>query len=354
MTADEAFDNLLNKNALPIPAGKSGRGTAGPSPSGGTELREYSPETMRVSELLDDPGPEYRPRSATDAGMHNYPTETDLDSVDPYAVDDIDAASDHGARILGRDADGDEPEDDEFVDSREVDGNGYDDPEPSDFPEPGHSPAALGDARRVKRFAYFPLSGMDGFESAVRDLASHLSALNPDKPSLAITSPVRREGRTELAIRVALALAKRVEYRVLLADFDLLNPQVAARLGISTKFFTLADVLRGACPLAEALVASEEDNLYVLPSRATDRDGDDVLDSRQSENVLREIHASFDFAVLDCGPVGHADAAILCRLAGAAALAGRGCFTTAGSLHRAAEKLEAAGARVAGMMLTEV
>lgn len=351
MTADEAFDNLMNKNALPIPVGGSGRGADDQAMPGKMKSREYTPETIRVSDLLDEPLAEYRPSSAADNGMHSHPTETDLDSVDPYAVDDIETASDHGARILGRDADEDDKAGNAFANAGRAGGGEFDDRE---FPGGSESPAGLGGARRVKRFSYFPLSGMDKFETAVRDLASRLSALRPDKPSLAITSPVRREGRTELAIRAALALAKRVGYRVLLADFDLLNPRVAARLGISTKFFTLADVLRGACPLAEALVVSDEDNLYVLPSRATDRDGDEVLDSRQSENLLREIHALFDFAVLDCGPAGHADAAILCGSAGAAALAGKGRFTTAASLHEAADKLEAAGARVAGMILTEV
>lgn len=344
MTADDAFDNLMNKNAIPIPMAKPTecRRSTDAAPAG--DDAQAAGETMRVDSLFDEKPGDYRPGShGSDSrrGVYANPTETDLDPVDEAL--DVDSAGLHGARVIGRDAaSADVPADDGFRDATVYD----------DAPEDDVADSGLGMARRVRRFAYAPLSGMEHFENEVRDMMARLIAHDPDKPSLLVTSAMRGEGRTELAIRLALAMAKRVGYRVLLADFDMRRPRVAARLGISSKHFALADVLRGSCPLGEALVVSEEDGLYVLPSRPSDREGDDILDSRQARGLFGQLHATFDFAVIDCGPVTTADAMILCRVTGSAAVAGYCGLTTAAQMADAGAKLEAAGAHVAGALLT--
>lgn len=295
---------------------------------------------------------EYRPHQDVlddEGGVFDSPTETDLEPVeDDDSRREMTNARIHGARIVGRDVD---PE----MFYREFDDANVADYDVSDGE--AHLPlvggdAALDRARQVRRFAYLPLAGMETFENRARDLMARLQSQDADRPSLAVTSPIRGEGQTELVIRLALAMAKRVDYRVLLADFDLRHPQLAPRLGLSSKYFTLSDVLRGSCPLGEALLYSEEDNLYVLPARTSDRDGDEFLNDGEVQNLLGLIHRTFDFALIGCGPMDHADAIIICRHAGSSALAGYCGFSRAGALRDAADRLTEAGARVAGMLLT--
>lgn len=333
MSVDQAFDNLMHRNALAIPVAGGGR-----DGDGARESRPATDSVMRVSTLLGgvddtDDGDADASDSGRDPG-----TGVDLSAL----PEDVANAYLHGARIVSRDTE----------ELYSVD---------TDKPAAGSRPNAEGKtsrfatrlegARRVRRFSYLPLSGMDVFESDARDMAAGLAALDPERPSLAVSSAERGEGRTELAIRLALALAKRVDHKVLLADFDIKNPQAAARLGASSKRFTLADVLRGACPLADALTVSEEDNLYLLPSRALDRDGDEILDGRQVEGLFAELHRTFAFTIIDCGPVSRADAMILARLAGFTVLAGFCGVSSAGSMKRAGARLTAGGARVAGVLL---
>ena len=154
-----------------------------------------------------------------------------------------------------------------------------------------------------------------------------------------------------MAIRLALAMAKRVGARVLLADFDLKNPRIASRLGLAVNNFSLADALRGTCPLEDALTVSDEDNLYVLPARPSDRAGDEIVESRHAASLFAGIHAAFDFTVVDAGPVEQSEAQILCRLVGGVAVTGFGGQTTAGRLERAAARADSLGGRVAGMLL---
>ncbi len=355
MTADDAFDNLINKKALAIPVARRDAAAPDRAPDDTTRIEQRGDRpdaTMRVDDLLDDQPGDYNPMgggsSESERGMYSHPTETDLDAVPDD--DGVASAHQHGARIVGRDSkryvrpggsgQGNDIDTVEYAEAAEVD-----DREPGEF--------GLGLARRVPRFAYLPLADMEKFETQARDMLAALQSEIPDAPSLAITSPVRGEGRTELAIRLALVLAKKVGHRVLLADMDVRKPGIAGRLGLTTKYFTTMDVLRGSCRLGEALFASEEDNLYVLPARDADRDGDEILDDRQVEAMLSEVHQAFDFAILDCGPAGQADALVVCRLAGSVAIAGRCRRSYAPMMRLAVENLAAAGAKIAGMVITD-
>lgn len=350
-TADDAFDRLMNRNALGIPVANPS--AAGPVEAAGNRTAASVPQayprgeggSVRVTEIMDDVG-DYHPRGYDDEGGDVFatPTETDLE-----AVSEVEEAHRHGARILGRDADSDEyQDDDESGDGTEVEYRDVDILDGEVAP-PG---LALDRARRLRRFAYLPLAGVESFETRARDIMASMVSQNPDRPSLAIAGPQPGDGQTEICIRLALAAAKRVDYRVALVDFDVRKPQVAQRLGLSSKYFTIADVLRGSCPLGEALMYSEEDNLYVLPARASDRDGDEVLNDSQVRQVMEQLHDTFDFVIVCCGALEHADAIILCRHSGATALAGYCRHTRAGTLREAADRLAESGVAVAGLLLT--
>ncbi|MCL2001776.1 MAG: AAA family ATPase [Planctomycetes bacterium] len=370
MSVDQAFDNLLNKNALLVPVASSGSPEPPPPPAPPrrpVNRRMGNPfaldPAVRQAERIPDEETDYLPRGGTEnvdsveVKNHDYPTETELASVSGSAGnDDISRAHSHGAGILGRDtrmffAAAGDSKNSPVMDEENGNSDRYEGLADGEAGGDSSDPH-LSRAKRLRRFGYLPLSGADSFEGTGRDMLASLAAISPDRPSLAITSAVRGEGRTELAIRLALAMAKRVGYKALLADFDVRKPQIAARLGVSSKRFTLAEVLRGTCALGDALVLSEEDNLYVLSSRIVDRDGDEIVDIRQAEGLFEKLHQAFDFVIIDCGPVCHADTVILCRLAGFTALAGFCGSSSLGLLHEAGVRLEASGAKIAGILLT--
>lgn len=392
MTADDAFDKLAAKNALNIPIAKTGktgklpkdgkteivavsrpvRGTTRKKGDAHTVIRnkkdlrtttrmksDDAEEAMRVLDLIENNAPgDYHPSDYNSAGGEfTTPTETELEAIGERLSD----AQARGARVLGRDVDPDE-----FFDG--IGGLGLESAkrkktnyaelkktsgldtviDATPVPE-AHS--VLDKARRLRRFAYLPLADMEHFKTRARDIMASLSSQTPGRASVAVTSVSRGSGQAELAIRLALSAAKRVDYRVLLADFDIRKPQVAKRLGVSSKYFTVSDVLRESCPLGEALMMSEEDNLYVLPARESDRAGDEVLNDKQVQTLVTQMHETFDFVVISCGPMDHADATIVCRHAGATALAAFCGYTSARAVRAAAERLSEAGVNVAGLLL---
>lgn len=363
MNADDAFGKLMQSNKLAIPVAKPEQ----PEPekdvgeflehlenaaSPAFDLNDFTETDFNplnslpvtdVTDLQPDYVPATNGEDTTEEKPEKFPTVTDAlpvvdNETDTVLDHNLEEAYDEGAVIMGRDMPN--PISQRLMARPDAD------------PEPPHNGVVrLSRARRVRRFAQLPLIGIDKFEAQARELCANLAAVDPQKPSLLITSSGRGEGRTELAIRLSLAMSRRVGARVVLIDFDLKNPRVATRLGIPMKYFALADVLHGTCALEEALIVSEEDNLYVLPARPSDRDGDDMLDTHRAENLLESVHGAFDFAVLDCGPASQSETVALCRNVGFTALAAFGGLTTRSKVDRTAAKLEAAGARLAGVLL---
>ena len=81
--------------------------------------------------------------------------------------------------------------------------------------------------------------------------------------TLAITSPVGGEGKTTAAINLAIAIAKEVEYSVVLVDANLRNPKIHEYFGIQPKL-GLCDYLRSDIELSEVLYRPEEIEHFIL------------------------------------------------------------------------------------------
>ncbi|MDR2391684.1 MAG: AAA family ATPase [Planctomycetota bacterium] len=356
MNADQAFDNLLNRNAIAIPqaapAGDTLHRSSGEKRKGAKTGVDISDDklAMQVSSLLDDDASDYNPSPGYGhAAVHEYPTEIDLPIAAENASggggeDALKAAWREGALIVGRDADGGGvPGFSASVDEGATSGK---EPEAN-----AGNDAELALARRVRRFACLPVAGMDRFEVDARKLMANLSIRHPERPSLAITGAARGGGRTELSIRLAFAMAKKIEHRILLVDGDMGKPDIAARLGVSVRRFVLSDVIGGSCRIGEALTASDDNNLYVLPARAPERDGEEIPDLEKAEKFFGQLHRLFDFIIIDCGPLDRSDAVLFSRLAGSTALAGRSGRSRAADLRNVAADLRALGVDLAGLIL---
>ena len=339
MSADDAFARLMRENRLAIPVAEVSEAPAPRRAKPATEVMRVKPGDFGPPGGGAGKESHFPELDAGEAFSARRDTEVDLDAVPSMAESgegdsELAEALDEGAHIVRRDPafTGDAEPISESI-HQYADG------------------APLDGARRVRRFAYLPLAGADSFEASAMELAVNLTDADPNRPSLLLVSAARGAGRTEVAMRLALTVAKRTDSRVLLADFDMKNPQIAARFGLAVNYFALADVLAGGCPLREACIASDEDGLYVLPALRSDPAGYDMADSRRIAEIMAEIHAAFGFAVIDSGPVERGEVRMLCRQVGAAAIVGYRGLTTARQMKRTAAAAEAAGARVAGMIL---
>ena len=133
------------------------------------------------------------------------------------------------------------------------------------------------DFRRIKRPLL--LAARKGRDSATA---------NPPN-LLLVTSSVPDEGKTFVAINLALSIAAEKDHSVLLVDGDTIKGDVAKVLGIEYET-GLTDVLqKGGAYIEDAVMQTNVENLSILPSGPAIPDSDELFASDLMVNVAREL-----------------------------------------------------------------
>jgi protein-tyrosine kinase len=106
--------------------------------------------------------------------------------------------------------------------------------------------------------------------------------------TLAVTSPNADEGKTFIAVNLALSLAMIPAQTVLLVDLDLRRPGVHRCFGIEPKV-GVTDYLLGNVPLADCLVNPGIERLVILPVGASLGASSEVLSSAKMLGLAKEL-----------------------------------------------------------------
>jgi capsular exopolysaccharide synthesis family protein len=189
---------------------------------------------------------------------------------------------------------------------------------------------------------------------AFQTLRDSLTYFNVDRDltSIAITSPLKGDGKTTVAINLALSLVQ-AGHSVILIDADLRDPQVARRLGFDNST-GLARVLTNSAALSEALF-THESGLRVLPAGPTPPNPSELIGSQRMRTLLAELQEQADIVVLDTTPILVVSDAfpLLDQVSGVVALA-KVNQTPRPAIRRMLEIIASAGgeARVLGLVAT--
>ena len=186
-----------------------------------------------------------------------------------------------------------------------------------------------------------------------RGLAATLLRAQGERPlkSLLVTSPSPGDGKSHVAVNLALTLSDSYRRRVLLIDADLRRP-------------TLHQVFRvpNAKGLGEALQAKADEKvaavqisetLTLLPAGRPDVNPLSGLSSGRMKRIVADGAAAFDWVIVDSPPVGVlADAHLVSETVDAAILVVRAGVTRYADLEAAAGTL--GSDRILGVVLNAV
>ncbi len=191
------------------------------------------------------------------------------------------------------------------------------------------------------------------FAEAVRTArtAVLVSTVDEQQKTLLVTSALRDEGKTTVAI--SLALAHAMIRRTLLIDADLRRPEVGRRLGLAPNAPGLTQVLAGTGGDGLHRIAGSE--LVVMPFGELPPNPQELLLSRRFRDLMRSLKTQFDVIVVDTPPVEEvSDALILAPYASGTVFVCKADTTPFPVIEKGVDRFRRSGAAVLGTILNRV
>ncbi len=166
-----------------------------------------------------------------------------------------------------------------------------------------------------------------------------------------LTSAVGSEGKTTTTSYLAATSALMPDRRVLAVDLDFRRPQMHNMFGLKPHV-GLAELLRGACDLEEAIVKTSLPNLDLILAGKNREAPGLILDSARTGPTLDLLRSRYDLILLDTPPlVPVADAAGLIPLADGVLLVVMAGKTTKPHLEKARELCLGMGGNILGLVV---
>ena len=195
-------------------------------------------------------------------------------------------------------------------------------------------------------------------EEAFQMLRGALTYFNAEGPiaSVAITSPLMADGKTTVAVGLAMATALAGK-RTILVDADLRHPQVCARLGLEPGA-GLSDVLAGERQLADVLIEYPLDtpgsgSLLVLPAGPPPPNPAALISSQTMTTLIRQLETQADLVVIDtAAALAVSDSLALIRNASGVLMVVRMNRSSRAAVRRLQKVVVSAHGRVVGVVAT--
>lgn len=192
------------------------------------------------------------------------------------------------------------------------------------------------------------------FSEAIRTLRTSvlLSGLDNPHKIVAVTSTVPSEGKTTIAINLALALAH-LE-KVLLVDADMRRASVGQYFGIGKDAPGLSNLVAATEKDSDCIVTHEESGLQILPAGLIPPNPQELLSSRRFREVLQKLSAEYDRIVIDTAPTGAvSDALLVASKASATLFVVRADSTPVEAARNGIKRLNQADSHVVGVVLNQ-
>ncbi len=198
-------------------------------------------------------------------------------------------------------------------------------------------------------------SGNQAVRDAYEMLGANIYILNKEQSikTLAVTSVNPQEGKTSLAIGLAVAMATS-GWKVLLVDADMRKPGAAKRLN-EKGFRGLSDYVSGAAELHEVVVETNIDNLSYLPCGSDSVNPIGLLSSSSFDALLEQLSRENDFVIFDTPALSSvADGVMVASKVDTTVIVVKMGSTKFANLKRVVEQLCELNVNILGVVLNKV
>jgi succinoglycan biosynthesis transport protein ExoP len=189
-----------------------------------------------------------------------------------------------------------------------------------------------------------------------RSLRTNIQFASVDHPArvLVITSPTPQDGKTTVAINLAVVLAQSGK-RVALMDADMRRPKIHRRLNLNNRLGLSNMFVRSLDSLGEAVQDTGIDGLEVVSSGGIPPNPAELLGSQRMQQIIQKLEETNDYILIDTPPVlSVTDAVALSTMVDGVLLVAKPGQTKLTALKQAIEQLRRVNANLLGVVLNDV
>jgi capsular exopolysaccharide synthesis family protein len=140
--------------------------------------------------------------------------------------------------------------------------------------------------------------------------AIDFSASASELKVITVTSPNAGEGKSTAAANLSIVMAQAGK-RVILVDADLRSASWSSDSSARSSHFGISGLLlNDIFDPSPALVATDVDNLQLLPSGATPENAAEILSSQKMLRLMRALRSQADYVIVDTSPALAASEAV--------------------------------------------
>jgi polysaccharide biosynthesis transport protein len=198
--------------------------------------------------------------------------------------------------------------------------------------------------------------GMQMFEESINSLRTTLMLAENlcDLRVLAVTSAVTHEGKTSVAVQLAMSLARSTNKPTLLIDGDMRSPNLHD-IFETPLIPGLAKVLEGKSSIDEAIVATSCPALDLLPAGELNSNPHHLLGNGGPAALLRGIPEKYRYVVIDTPPVlAASESLVLAKMADATLVCVLRDVSRIDQVKKAYQRLLIGGSKPVGLVLNGV
>ncbi len=141
-------------------------------------------------------------------------------------------------------------------------------------------------------------------EEEFRKLKTQIFLRLPNPPhSILITSAAPEEGKTTVAVNLAVAISREINRRAILIDGDMRKPRILVEKTQNAK--GLSNFLSDGTPLSEILIHSEWDNLQIILAGPSTHKPSELIGSKRMGDLMKSLNelAENTYIIIDSPPI---------------------------------------------------
>lgn len=191
-----------------------------------------------------------------------------------------------------------------------------------------------------------------GYEEGCDRLASSMEYKTGAHNIVLVTSVAENEGKSTVAVNLAIALARRNK-NVLLVDMDFAKPAIYKLMDDkSDKRHGLLEFMDGKVPLRDVVRYDKEKKIYTILNKKGLNDANKYLTAKFARVFLEAARKNFDYVILDSAPLSvGADTEYLQEYVDSSVLVVREDRVMISDLNDAVETLSESGNKFLGYVL---